>query len=433
MDLKVQLLQEKEKLKAKAQGVPVVPKKRKEDAFGQKNKGVEQRNSRDLVAGPEANLQSNLEAKAKVYEQLLQDEKAHKKGKKFLVDFEQKRWDMQEKYEEACQEYRGSNLEEEKLGEPIQGRSELTKKAKQQEEERVRWEESVRKGETKGTASEGPIEIRKVPIVKQSYDHVLTKDEKAHLPEIEEERKRQKELQQMIRKRREQEKDQRMQKIMELQNKRKKTESQHIILCIIRLCKGKYKVTQQISYQEQTNNNTHNQKMKANPNNGAAAPEEAIITMPDGTIVLGTQAKSANPVGPSYPPPSTSQVQSFYSNFQKQPKIVCYSCKTQMYYPPGSPVVRCPVCRVLNGTPHQSAVTFTCPFCSCVQQIPTISPMATCGGCRRLVVLSYRQTVYQLFCVLQVSCMFQSLQSYETRIVLHNNYQLNGIPLLQAE
>ena len=188
MDLKVQLLQEKEKLKAKAQGVSVASKK-KTDSFKVGNKGVEQRNLRDLQNEPEGNLQQNLEAKAKAYDQLIQDKKSHKKGKKFLVDFEQKRWDMQEKYEEACQDYKGSQqvteMEKEKVG--VSLNSEMGSRLRKQEEERKKWEDGVKKGEIKETQE---ITIRKVPLVKQSYDHILSKEEKAHLPEIEAERQR---------------------------------------------------------------------------------------------------------------------------------------------------------------------------------------------------------------------------------------------------
>jgi len=220
MDLKVQILQEKEKLKAKAQGITTISRK-KEDAFKQGNKGVEQRNLRDMQKDPETNLQQNLESKAKVYEQLLQDKQAHKKGKKFLVDFEQKRWDMQEKYEEACKDYKedNDNIAKDNIGITLKKNAELTKQLRNREEERLKWEEGVKSGRIK----EGEeIEIRKMPLVKQSYDHVLSKEEKAHLPEIEEERKKQKELQLMIRKRREEEKGLRIQKIIELKNKRKK-------------------------------------------------------------------------------------------------------------------------------------------------------------------------------------------------------------------
>eukprot|EP00826_Nyctotherus_ovalis_P007493 TRINITY_DN11884_c0_g1_i2.p2 TRINITY_DN11884_c0_g1~~TRINITY_DN11884_c0_g1_i2.p2 ORF type:complete len:223 (-),score=105.87 TRINITY_DN11884_c0_g1_i2:20-688(-) len=199
MDLKVQLLQEKEKLKAKAQGISSMPKK-KEDS----NKGVELRNLKDLQDTSQGNLQQNLESKAQVYEQLLNDKKSHKKGKKFLVDFEQKRWDMEEKYEEACKEYRGEKCEtgEDKVGMKLKKDGEMARQLKHQEEERLKWEEGVKSGKIKETEE---IVVRKVPLVKQSYDHVLSKEEKAHLPEIEEERRKQKKLQEMIRKRREEE------------------------------------------------------------------------------------------------------------------------------------------------------------------------------------------------------------------------------------
>ena len=139
---------------------------------------------------------------------------------------------MQEKYDGACEEYRGPRNvaekreeEEEKIGVNIPKNAELMKKAWKQEEERLKWEQSVAKGAvTDDKPGETTIDIKKIPTVKQSYDHVLSKDEKAFLPEIEEEKKRQKELQMMVRKRREVEKDLRQQKIQELQNKRKKVD-----------------------------------------------------------------------------------------------------------------------------------------------------------------------------------------------------------------
>jgi len=217
MDLKVQLLQEKEKLKAKSQGI-IIPSK-KSNQKPNSNPGVEQRNLKDLSSDPTQNLQQNLEAKAKIYENLLNDERVHKKAKKFLVDFEQKQWDLQEKYENACQEYQGEKFEQNNV------RPELGKKQKEQEEERIKWEnEQKTKNTDENKGNNQNCEIQKINIVKQSYDHVLTQNEKIHIPEIEKEREKQKELQEMVRKRREEEKNLRMQKIAELQLKRKKIE-----------------------------------------------------------------------------------------------------------------------------------------------------------------------------------------------------------------
>ncbi len=132
----------------------------------------------------------------------MNDDEAQKKGKKFLVDFELKRWDMQEKYEEACREYRGGDAvaeqqpqkksetnekpaenvqreeEEEKIGVSIGKGNELMKRARMQEEERAKWEQGVRSGAVQ--SGEATVDLRKIPIVKQSYDHVLSKDEKSY-------------------------------------------------------------------------------------------------------------------------------------------------------------------------------------------------------------------------------------------------------------
>ncbi len=119
-----------------------------------------------------------------------------------------------------------------------------------------------------------------------------------------------------------------------------------------------------------------------------AAPDEAIITLPDGSIILGTHATSQSNAGAGMAAPQPAGPATMGS----MPKITCYACHTQMAYPAGSPVVRCPVCQTLNGTQTVPPVIFTCPYCRCTQQVPGGSPMATCGGCRRLVKLVYAQS-----------------------------------------
>eukprot|EP00826_Nyctotherus_ovalis_P050298 TRINITY_DN614_c0_g1_i15.p3 TRINITY_DN614_c0_g1~~TRINITY_DN614_c0_g1_i15.p3 ORF type:complete len:122 (-),score=19.71 TRINITY_DN614_c0_g1_i15:144-509(-) len=109
----------------------------------------------------------------------------------------------------------------------------------------------------------------------------------------------------------------------------------------------------------------------------AETPEEAIIKLPDGTIVLGTKSEDS--------------VQSAAS---KQNLVACYKCTLVMQYPPGAPMVRCPACNTLNGTPSQQSqatpVRFTCPYCSCVQQVGYMAPKARCGRCSKVVALKYR-------------------------------------------
>eukprot|EP01015_Nassula_variabilis_P009708 TRINITY_DN17699_c0_g1_i1.p3 TRINITY_DN17699_c0_g1~~TRINITY_DN17699_c0_g1_i1.p3 ORF type:complete len:217 (+),score=54.28 TRINITY_DN17699_c0_g1_i1:63-653(+) len=161
----------------------------KKSIFDKMNKGLELRNKLDQEQEKnDKQIKHSLEQKAKLYEQLMKNG-AQIKDNKFLVEFDLKGLDdMTEEDINQFQAYKESFYKEmqnkaEKRESNIEQKKhvELNKEIDKMERERLAWEkEANREIESDMNMEFDPN--RK--LVLQSYDKVLTKEEKEHLPEI---------------------------------------------------------------------------------------------------------------------------------------------------------------------------------------------------------------------------------------------------------
>ncbi|CDW89174.1 UNKNOWN [Stylonychia lemnae] len=240
IDLKAKIIEEKAKLTQSRENKIDANKQqfylKRKDLFkgGQQklqdqNKGIEQRllkdeqefeNNRvedDHGQIDSRKIQFKLAEKAQIYEQLINEKKSHENKKSGLVDFEQKRWnekdDDQNRHDYLSEMNRNHDL--------------MARERKAWEEEARNEIEAVDKGLNQGQfkklkdSATAMLGQSMAPLVKQQWDNILSKKEKDQLPEVIMDKEKQQKLQILAKRKRDQDRESRLQKIEELKKRQR--------------------------------------------------------------------------------------------------------------------------------------------------------------------------------------------------------------------
>eukprot|EP00347_Sterkiella_histriomuscorum_P002184 403369142 len=244
VDLKAKIIEEKAKLFNKTSTNPnEIPQQyqKRKDLFqgGMKqlqNKGIDERMKRDEHENDKnrvefddgeidnRKVQSILSEKAQIYEQLIHDKQAHLKGKSHLIDYEQKRWDHEDKNQSKDKSQHNHDY----LSDMNTLNDIMARERKAWEQEARREINHVEKGGSLGSltsnikdSATAMLGDSLAPLVKQRWDNILTSKEKDFLPEVIRDKERQQEMLLLAKRKRETEKESRLAKIEEMKKRRR--------------------------------------------------------------------------------------------------------------------------------------------------------------------------------------------------------------------